>query len=369
MSTDVWGTSEVFMKIKGMSLFSGGGIGEFRMNETNVDVVIANELLSKRCEFYKFYHPKCDVVNADITKRETKDLLIEKAKKAGVDFIMATPPCQGASLIGKNKDLESMKNDFRNYLVFDAVEIIEAIKPTFVMIENVTRFYEMLYLYKNEPNVPLLDILKDKFGEEYNIEYNVFNCEEYDIPQARKRGIVRMWKKGNTWSLPKKGKTITVREAIGDLPSLEAGQSSNIKNHYARNHTPEHILCMKHTPTGHSAFENPVYYPKDKNGKKVRGFSATFKRIDWDAPAPTITMRNDCISSQSNVHPGRLLPDGTYSDARVLTPRELLILSSIDPDIDLPKSVSESQIRYMIGEGIPPLLVSKIVKGVAYGEN
>ena len=80
-------------------------------------------------------------------------------------------------------------------------------------------------------------------------------------------------------------------------------------------------------------------------------------------------MRNDCISSQSNVHPGRLLPDGTYSDARVLTPRELLILSSIDPDIDLPSSVSESQIRYMIGEGIPPLLVSKIVKGVAYGEN
>ena len=178
-----------------------------------------------------------------------------------------------------------------------------------------------------------------------------------------------MWKKGNAWALPEKTKIITVRDAIGDLPSLEAGEKSKIKNHYARKHTPEHILCMKHTPTGHSAFENPIYYPKDKNGKKVRGFAATFKRIEWDAPAPTITMRNDCISSQSNVHPGRLLPDGTYSDARVLTPRELLILSSIDPDIDLPSSVSESQIRYMIGEGIPPLLVSKIVKGVAYGKN
>ena len=41
----------------------------------------------------------------------------------------------------------------------------------------------------------------------------------------------------------------------------------------------------------------------------------------------------------------------------------------INPDIDLPTSISESQIRYMIGEGIPPLLVSKIVKGVAYGKN
>ena len=357
------------MKIKGMSLFSGGGIGEFRMNETDVDIVIANELLTKRCEFYKFYHPECDVVNADITKKETKELLICKAKKAGVDFIMATPPCQGASLIGKNKDLESMKNDFRNYLVFDAVEIIEAVSPSFVLIENVTRFYEMLYLYKGRQNVSLLEILKDKFGNKYNIEYNVFNTEDYGIPQARKRGIVRMWKKGNFWKMPKKEKLVTVREAIGELPSLEAGQKSGIKNHYARQHTPEHILCMRHTPTGHSAFENPIYYPKDKNGHRVRGFAATFKRIEWDAPAPTITMRNDCISSQSNVHPGRLLSNGTYSDARVLTPRELLILSSINPDIDLPTSISESQIRYMIGEGIPPLLVSKIVKGVAYGKN
>ena len=107
-----------------MSLFSGGGIGEMRMNETNVDIVIANELLPKRCEFYSFFNPKTDIVNADITKKETKDLLIQKAKQAGVDFIMATPPCQGASLVGKNKNLEEMKNDFRNYLVFDAVEII-----------------------------------------------------------------------------------------------------------------------------------------------------------------------------------------------------------------------------------------------------
>lgn len=354
------------MKIKGMSLFSGGGIGEMSLSKTNIKVVIANELLQQRCEFYKFYNPSTDVVCGDITKRETKNLLISKAKAQGVDFIMATPPCQGASLIGKNKDLEAMKNDFRNYLVFDAVEIIEEVEPSFVMFENVTRFYEMLYLYKDKENVSLLEILNDKFGDKYNIDYQVFNTEDYGVPQSRKRGIVRMWKKGNTWCLPKKEKIITVRDAIGDLPSIEAGENSGIKNHYARKHTDEHILCMKHTPTGHSAFENKVYFPKNKDGKKVKGFAATFKRIDWDQPAPTITMRNDCISSQSNVHPGRLLSDGTYSDARVLTPRELFILSSIDPDIDMPSNISESQIRYIIGEGIPPRLVMQIVKGIKY---
>lgn len=357
------------MKIKGMSLFSGGGIGEMQLKTTNIEIVIANELLPQRCKFYSFYNPNTDVVCGDITKQEIKKTLVDKAKTAGVDFIIATPPCQGASLIGKNKDLESMKNDFRNYLVFDAVEIIEKVMPSFVMLENVTRFYDMLYSFEGKDNVSLLEILKIKFGKHYNIEYDVFFSDDYGVPQTRKRGIVRMWKKGLYWKKPNKESKITVREAIGDLPSLEAGENSGIKNHYARNHTKEHILCMKHTPTGHSAFENKVYYPKDKNGKRVKGFSATFKRIEWDQPAPTITMRNDCISSQSNVHPGRKLKDGTYSDARVLTLREIFILSSIDPDLDLAPGVSESQIRYIVGEGIPPLLVAKIVKGVSYEKN
>lgn len=357
------------MKIKGMSLFSGGGIGEMLLSKTNVDIVVANELLATRCKFYKFYNPKTTMICGDITKDEIKDCIVKNAIEKGIDFVIATPPCQGASLIGKNKDLEAMKNDFRNYLVFDAVEIIERVKPSFVMLENVTRFYEMLYFYKGKENVSLLEILKDKFGLEYEIEYKVFNSQDYGVPQSRKRGIVRMWKKGNSWVLPLTEKVITVREAIGSLPSLESGEYSLIKNHYARKHSFEHVLCMKHTPTGHSAFENEYFFPKNKDGKKIKGFSATFKRIERDQPAPTITMRNDCISSQSNVHPGRLLSDGTYSDARVLTLRELFILSSIDPDIDLPPNISDSQIRYIVGEGIPPRLVMKIVEGIKYGND
>ena len=68
-----------------------------------------------------------------------------------------------------------------------------------------------------------------------------------------------------------------------------------------------------------------------KNGRKIKGYNTTYKRIEWDKPAPTITMCNGGISSQNNVHPGRLQKDGTYSDARVLTLRELFIL---DPRIN-----------------------------------
>lgn len=60
------------------------------------------------------------------------------------------------------------------------------------------------------------------------------------------------------------------------------------------------------------------------------------------------------ISGSNNGHPGRLLPDGTYSDARPLTLLELLIVSSLPENIRFPEGVSEKTIRDVIGEGIPP---------------
>ena len=84
-----------------------------------------------------------------------------------------------------------------------------------------------------------------------------------------------------------------LQEAIGDLPSLEAGESSNIKNHYARKHPLNHVVCMRYTPTGKSAYDNDEYFPKKDNGEKIKGFKNTFKRMRWDRPAPTITMRNE----------------------------------------------------------------------------
>ena len=117
---------------------------------------------------------------------------------------------------------------------------------------------------------------------------------------------------------------------------------------------------MKHTPTGCSAFDNKVFFPVKQNGEKIKGYNSSYRRILWDEPAPTITIRNDAISSQRNVHPGRLLPDGTYSDARVLTPLELMLLDSLPQDWNIPDDTSELLIRQCIGESIPPLLMKKI---------
>lgn len=91
--------------------------------------------------------------------------------------------------------------------------------------------------------------------------------------------------------------------------------------------------------------------------------------MDWDKPAPTITMANGVLSSQCNVHPGRRLEDGTYSDARVLTIYEIMKLFTIPDDWNIPEWASDNLIRQSIGEGVPPLLIEKIVAEIGADNN
>ena len=142
---------------------------------------------------------------------------------------------------------------------------------------------------------------------------------------------------------------------------MEAGEKSDLPWHFARNHSEDHILWMKNTPTGNSAFQNKKHFPKKINGKRINSYMTTYRRIKWDEPAPTITMRNDAISSQLNVHPGRKLKNGTYSDARVLTPLELMLLTSLPKNWRIPIDTPEILVRKCIGESVPPLLLKKIV--------
>ena len=47
-----------------------------------------------------------------------------------------------------------------------------------------------------------------------------------------------------------------------------------------------------------------------------------------------------------------------------MTLRELFIVSSIDPDWNLPAWATDNLIRQVIGEAIPPNLCKNILKGI-----
>ena len=81
-----------------------------------------------------------------------------------------------------------------------------------------------------------------------------------------------------------------------------------------------------------------------------------FFRINWDKPCCTICQLNGDVT-KSFIHPGRLKEDGTYSDARVLTLKELFIITGLPDDYTPPDFASDNLIRNGIGEGIPPKLI------------
>lgn len=349
-------------RLKGISLFASAGIGETYFKDIGIDIVVANELVERRAKLYKAINPNTKVICGDITDKQVFNDIINSCPEK-VDFLLASPPCQGMSVAGKNRSQKTMESDKRNYLITYVVKAIKLTKPDYILIENVPALLKLKLMYDSKYRT-VLEILQYEFDNQYIIDSAIVDSSDYGVPQTRLRAIIKMHKPGMIWNWPQKKDKVTVEQAIGYLPSLEAGETSSIKWHFARKHTKENILWMKHTPTGKSAFSNPVFFPQKKDGTRIKGYESSYRRIRWDAPAPTITIRNDCIASQRNVHPGRLLPDGTYSDARVLTPLELMILDSLPVDWNIPDDTPELLIRQCIGESIPPLMLKEIVRGI-----
>lgn len=348
--------------MKGLSLFASAGIGETYLSKNGVDIIVANEIIEKRANLYRKLYPQCNMICGDVTDDIIFNEIIHASE--GVEFLIASPPCQGMSVAGKNRHQTTMVEDRRNFLIIRVFEAIERLKPKYVLIENVPALLKFKLPIGNE-YYTILEILNQKFGDEYCIDGKILDSADYGVPQTRLRAIIKMCPKNEVWEWPMPlEKKITVREAISELPSLEAGEKSNIKWHFARKHDARHILWMKNTATGESAFNNEIYYPKKKDGTRIKGYKSSYRRIRWDEPAPTITIRNDAISSQRNVHPGRLQTDGTYSDARVLTPLELMILTSLPRDWNIPDDTPEVLIRQVIGESIPPLMIERIIEEI-----
>ena len=350
--------------MNGVSLFSSSGIGELFLKKNGINIKVANELIKRRADLYNIIHKDSSMICGDINDDVIFNKIIKKTKEEKCKFLIATPPCQGFSLAGKNKNLTEMQLDERNYLFLKVIELVKVQNFDYIIIENVPRFLQLVLPYKGELLSPE-SILNNELGKKYNIDVQIYNSADFSVPQTRKRAIIKIYKKPLKWSPPKKHKKqITLKESIGHLPSLESGEKSKIKWHFARTHSESHILTMKHTPEGKSAFQNKKYFPKTKDGLIPKGFATTYARLKWDEPSPTITMRNDAISSQRNVHPGRKLKDGTYSDARVLTIKELFLLTGLGEDFDLPINTPEMLIRQVIGECVPPSLIYEITKTI-----
>lgn len=344
--------------MNGLSLFSNIGIGESFLNKNNIHIKVANEIVEKRAKIYKELNPNVNMITGDIRNNSIFKEIIDYSLKYNCEFLIATPPCQGMSVAGKRNIYDS-RNDLTNYVI----NAIKLINPKYVLIENVPNFEKTSIMIENK-NINLFTHLRNSL-KNYRINYKIINCADYGVPQNRKRIFIlisRIDVKEWIFNL-KKEDPINVKDVIGHLPSLEAGENSSIKYHYAINHNENHILWMKNTPTGKTAFDNLIYFP-NIDGRKIKAYRSSYRRIRWDKPAPTITTGSGFISSQNKVHPGLKKEDGTYSDARCLTPLEIILLTGLSSKWSLPKWVDDKLLRTVIGEAVPPKIIYELTKDI-----
>ena len=371
-------------RLRGLSLFANVGIAEAYLQEVGVDILIANELIEDRARFYSDIYQGSHMIVGDITNDELRTKIVDEAINKGVDFILATPPCQGMSMAGNRAEF-----DERNQLIYYAVDVILRVKPKFVFIENVPTILRTKIVVNGETML-IPKYLHSVLADYHFNDETLVKAMDHGVPQMRERNIFLLVRNDIdlTWNFPNAQPHITLQEAIGDLPSLdpllregldftlEKFPSYEIKRakglevskwHYPPKHSWKQVEWMLHTPTGKSAIYNPVYYPQKANGIHVVAHHNHYRRMYWDKPARTITQNNGVISSLACVHPGRpfeMNGEILYSDPRVLSIYELLIVSSLPNDWAIPDWASESFIRKVIGEGIPSKLVKEIMQSL-----
>lgn len=361
-------------EIKGLSLFANVGIAEARFAELGIKILVANEIVEDRAKFYSEVYPETHMICGDITDDTVRDNIVSESIEKHVNFVIATPPCQGMSVAG-NRDA----NDPRNQLIYYAIDVIKRVKPDYVLLENVPRQLTTKIVV-NGKEVKIPEYIRAELSNDYTFNTETLaKAKDFSVPQLRERNIFLLVKKklGFTWEFPEKQPTVTLEEAIGDLPSLDPQLREGMKLtrekfpdfdekkkagiavskwHHPPVHPWRHVEWMMHTPTGKSAIYNEVYFPQKRDGSEIKAHHNHYRRMNWDKPSRTITMFNNYISTLASVHPGRpYQKDGEtlYSDPRALSVYELLIVMTIPTDWPIPDWVDDSFLRSVIGEGIP----------------
>lgn len=368
--------------MKALSLFANVGIAETYLKQIGINVTVANELLPERAKFYSHLYPDTDMVIGDITDKKIYEKIITKSKQSEVDLLIATPPCQGMSIAGHNSP-----NDERNNLIKYAIDAAIELNPKFIFFENVIQQLVTPIIYRGR-EIKIPEYIYKRLGAKYRINENpITNAMYYGVPQRRERAVFLLARKdlNFAWEFPAPGPIITLEKAFRGIPDLwplvkepeyrkllplnTQEALSYHKWHIPPKHVWRNIECMLYTPTGNTAFDNPIHYPKKLNGDRVKGYDTTYHRLFWDKPAATITMWNGILGSQNNVHPGRLWKyndagEAMYTNPRVLTIYELMVASSLPKNWDIPDWANEQLVRFVIGEGIPPLMVKKMMQPI-----
>ncbi|MHB8930184.1 MAG: DNA cytosine methyltransferase, partial [Melioribacteraceae bacterium] len=217
-----------------------------------------------------------------------KEIIIEKTLKKlngkRLDFVYATPPCQGMSKNGRGKLLNNIRKgikpklDFRNQLIIPVIEIVRVLKPNVLFLENVPEMENTIIESPDGNFINIIDYIKSSLSPNYCGRTEVVEFADYGVPQRRQRLITifsrldyfqKYLEEFGTLLPPRTHsangkdnteKWITVRDVISNFPKLDAIDKklakSNIPFHSVPILDKDKYFWVSNTPPEKGAFDN-----------------------------------------------------------------------------------------------------------------
>lgn len=360
------------------SLFACVGSCEYYLEKHGFKCVLANEYDEKRAEYFKAMYPDEETKMIVGCFRAHFDELVKEFKERQPQLIIAGIPCQTFCAM-RGKD---WKDDDRLTLVLDFVRFVRETKPKYIVLENAKEFLSFsLPLSEDLSAHPIAkqlqdalngrtmgDYLKDELTApelQYDLNFAIEDACYYGTAQSRVRSILCASKTG-TWNFPKPEEFAKpLWEEIGHLPSLEAGEDSGIPYHKAPKlhgdpvKAAEIANVIAHTGTGRKSQDNSPQYQLPGFGF----YGAKGARKFWDRPSNTIDGGSGSALCNRTLHPGRLRKDDTYSDARVLTLKEIFLVNGLPENYEVPEKFKEKEafVREVMGEIFLPRMLERIM--------
>ena len=124
------------------------------------------------CQTLRLNRPSWQVIESDIRAVNGLDF-------RGVDLLAGGVPCPPFTIAGKQLGADDERNLFP-----EALHLIEQVKPTAVMLENVLGFASAKFEpYRN-------DLIRKLINLRYEVKWRVLNSSDYGVPQLRPRFIL-----------------------------------------------------------------------------------------------------------------------------------------------------------------------------------
>ena len=288
---------------------------------------------------------------------QTRDVSTVTAREINTHFTGNLPkilagcaPCQPFSTYKQRYG-----EDLRWGLIENFARLAVQVCPDFITMENVPA----LERYKNGKVFNRFIGILQNAG--YSVEWTIAKCEEFGIPQLRRRLILIAGKVPIAPLTPEKTTVLSVMDAIGELPELAAGEMDPDDSlHMASSLSDLNLRRIRASRPGGTWRDWPMDLRVECHNKPSgKSWAGVYARMTWDKPSPTITTQCYGFGNGRFGHP---------EQDRAISLREAAILQSFPFDYQfLPENepISIREIGRWIGNAVPVRLGKAIGQQIA----